>query len=205
MIKYEIRLDQIFFRILFQIISKLKYSKSCYLLSSVDFDDQREYILNPTREQQENKMVCRLLSRTNCVLDKQRFWAIAIWATEFPSLELPASSNIAEYFDKLISRANTFEPQVIYDFATINLNPNKISVSSFRKPSIESSPYISKYTSTSFSCYESEILSIFCKIDIDKNNKGYFSKVTILSKNGLQTDSIVLDKSSVEEYHSKDQ
>lgn len=174
---------------------------SCNLLSSVDLG-KREFIANPTtNDQLAQKFLCRLLGRTRCSFEQQRFEAMRFWRSEFPTLRWPSNTSFIKFLDALIANASSYKPEIVFDSATsLVLDKNSFSVRSHLKVD-ESSPYTLEYTSASLKAFDSAIFSIQVKIDVDqKTGQGFFAKSTITTTYNSKVYSIDLDKSSVKRY-----
>lgn len=167
-------------------------------MSTFDFD-KRELIRNPTNEQLEKQLICRLLSRTSCPVEEQKLEAIRFWITDYPRLTW--SSSLSEFLDALVAKVDSYEPEIIFDTVGLYLNQGSLSVWSRRKV-WQSSEYTSELTSASFESFVSDTLVVLTKID-QENNQGYFSNVTISSTYNSKVISLSLDKSSVKEYLTK--
>lgn len=62
----------------------------------------------------EQLMKCNLLTSINCSLEYQRYYAMNVWAHEFPNLTWTGSLNFTGFLDRVIRAAVSYKPSFEY-------------------------------------------------------------------------------------------
>lgn len=117
----------------------------------------------------------------------------------FP-LKPPTDLSFIDFIDALITNASSYKPEIVYDSASMLLDNSSFLVWPHLKI-YESSPYTPEFTSDSFKAFNSPVLSIQMKINVDQaTGQGYFTNTTIATTYNSKIYSINLDKSSIKRY-----
>lgn len=127
-----------------------------------------------------------------------------MWFMDFPEFDWPSiSHDLIGYVEALISRAVSYEPEIVYNSAELIIIDDSFSVSPYQNI-LESCPLAPEYASGLMVAADSENFLILVEINIDsETQKGYLSNVVIRTIYNSQVVSIDLDQSSFEEYNSQ--
>lgn len=140
--------------------------------------DNRAVIMNPVNSQLEKQMICELLLVQACSIEKQRFYAMQIWATKFPKMSWSSGSanpSMVNYLDNLINRAKSYQPEIAYDISTLMIYPDDYKVRSFKNGLDQF-----KSERTSFLAMRNEDFQAVVRIGRMKNVR-YFKSIDVIS------------------------